>query len=139
MSKYQENITAVFDYATMHPQGFTKAELCAATGMTRPEANKAIQGVRTTFADERVTLTCQPNGRGEDWTYRLVSTVAEGGGYWVDNRMRDARARFSTLASVTGSLVHATDGRTKDGRLAREMHLTSKQLLERLDMIEETL
>ena len=137
MTKLDDNIAAVFEFAHAHPDGFKKSDLCAETGMSMAAANKAIQGVRNIFANDSTTLTCVPAGRYEEWTYRLVDTMKDGGGFWVDNRMRDARARFTTLKAVTSALVHATDGRTKDGRVAREMHLTASQLLERLDMIEE--
>lgn len=137
-TKAERAVNDLFDYATRRPEGFSRDEALDALGISHPDFNKAVNGVRRILAGDDIQLTCDPNGLREQWTYRLVGT-AEKGGPWVDNRLRDSRARFMTLRDFTQSLVNATDGRTKDGRQAREMHMAAKHLLERLDLIEETL
>lgn len=137
MTKLDDNIAAVFEFAHAHPEGFKKSELCAETGMSMAAANKAIQGVRNIFANDSITLTCTPSGHREEWTYRLIDTMKDGGGFWVDNRIRDARARFVTLKAFTGSLVNAVDGRTTEGRAVRDIHMIVSHMIDRLDFMDE--
>ena len=39
------------------------------------------------------------------------------------------------MTAIMKPIVAATDGRTKDGRIAREMYLTFRQLKERLEFL----
>lgn len=137
MSKADQNITDLFNYSFAHADGFTKNQACSDLEISGREFNDAVTGLRHIFAGDTTTLICTPNGSREQWTYRLTD-VMDDAEYWVDNRMQDTRARIRSIRSVTASLVKATDGRTRQGRMAREMNLTARQLVERLEMIEET-
>lgn len=136
MSKRSENVDNLFDYATRKPAGFTKGDACADLRLKADEFNRAVNDIRRIFAKDSITLVCVPAGQRQQWTYQLVGAY-EVGGIWVDNRMADARTRFKTVAAITATLVNATDGRSRQGRIAREMNLTAKQLIERLELIDE--
>lgn len=137
MKNADQIITDLFNYSFSRPDGFTKAEACADLEISGGSFNKAVTGLRHVFAGDTTTLVCTPNRVREQWTYRLTDEM-EDAEFWVDNRMQDTRARIMSIRSVTSSLVKATDGRTKQGRMAREMNMTARQLVERLELIEET-
>lgn len=71
------------------------------------------------------------------WRYKLVSNRADVEP-WAKNRITDAESRLDTMTAIMKPIVAATDGRTKDGRIAREMYLTFRQLKERLEFLRET-
>lgn len=132
MARIDDLVDALFDYAVANPDGFTNQQFMDEHGLTHlTHFNKVANRLRAALADDTITLICDPQGSGERWTYRLVGNV-EDGSPWVQNRLRDAESRFSTMAAVVTSLVNATDGRTLDGRRARLMLKSLTRLREDL-------
>lgn len=131
-----DRASALFDFAVDNPDGFTRDEACEELDLTKDEFFKAARDVRRAFAEDTITLSCDPQGSGEQWLYRLVGTVDDSSP-WVSNRLGDAESRFVTIAAVIGAIKNSTDGRTVNGRKAREIHLSVTQLLERLKLIGE--
>lgn len=127
-------VEALFDYAVSKPDGFTNADFMAEFDVDLEAFNRAANKLRSVLADDTINLVCDPAGARAKWIYRLVGSI-EDGSPWVQNRLRDAETRFTTISSVVQSLVKATDGRTADGRRARLMEKSLRRLLEDLGEI----
>lgn len=134
--KQSEIIEALYDYAVAHPEGFTKYDFMRERDLTLDQLDRAIRKIRQVFADDDITLICEPSAPHQPWTYRLIGNV-EGASPWARNRLADAETRLSTLSAVARTLVNATDGRTVDGRRARAMHKSFSRLMEDLDDLSQ--
>ena len=108
----------LFDFAVVHPDGFTNQEAMDEFGWTRSRFTRIARQVRLILADDTITLTCDPEGQRERWRYRLVGTYHDSRG-WSSNRLRDLEARLETIQAFAASIVNATDGRRVDGRKAK--------------------
>lgn len=125
---------ALYDYAVSQPEGFTNVDFMAEHNVTLDEFNRAVNKLRSILATDTITLICDPGDARSPWIYRLVGQVDEGSP-WVQNRLRDAESRFTTMSHVAATLVNATDGRSLDGRRARLMQKALTRLKEDLDEI----
>lgn len=126
----------LFDLAVNTPAGFTVDEARRRLRLTHPQVNKAIHDLRRFLADEAdtINLTCDPQGQGERWLYRLVGTLDEVRN-WTRNRVRDSESRVRTMQAMMASIVTATSGRTVEGKKARVMERAFRRLVEDLDQI----
>jgi len=125
----------LFAYAALRPHGFTVDEAMVDLDMDHRGINCAIRNLRHFLGDtDSVNLTCDPQGRGERWLYRLVGAMDDVRP-WADNRIRDSRTRLVTMTAMMRSVVAATDGRTTEGRLARAMERGLRHLVEDLEAI----
>lgn len=129
-------VNDLFDFATARAEGFTRSEACDHIGLSAAQFRKGINHLRQILASDTIALPCVPAGPGEEWRYQLVGTL-EGCRPWTVNRIADARARVRTMTAMLQPIVAGTDGRTREGKQAREMHMTFKHLMERLDLLDE--
>lgn len=129
-------VEALFDFAVARPDGFTNADFMGEYDVSLKTFNQTANKLRAILADDTINLVCDPDGSRSKWQYRLVGSV-ENGSPWVQNRLKDAESRFSTISAVVRSLVKATDGRTVDGRKARLMDKSMRRLLEDLSEVNE--
>lgn len=127
----------LFDFAMNHLEGFTREQACAELDISVETFRSAVRQLRTTLAPDWA-LPCAPGGHREQWVYRL-SFAMDDCAPWARNRLADAQSRLATMLAMTQTLVRATDGRTRDGRIAREMNVTFRHLRERIDLLNETL
>jgi hypothetical protein len=134
MSRREDWVDALYEFAVAHPAGFHNVDFMARYGCDLPTFNVAARGLRRQLAGDSINLVCQPAGWGP-WVYQLVGDLDESRP-WVRNRIGDARTRVRTMSAVADSLVNATDGRTTDGRLARVMRRSFTRLVEDLDEID---
>lgn len=131
MARLDDQVDALFDFAVAHPDGFTNEQFMAHAGLTYlAEFNQTAKRLRETLAEDTITLICDPTDGGR-WLYRLVGNL-EDGSPWVQNRLRDAESRFTTIGAVVNTIVNATDGRTFDGKRARLMQKAIVRLREDL-------
>ena len=133
MSRADELVNALFDFAVAHPEGFTNEQFMEAEDFTDLTTfNQTSRRLRAALSGDSITLVCDPPEEGGGrWTYRLVGQVDDGSP-WIQNRLRDAETRVSTMSSVASALVNGTDGRTMDGRRARVIHKALSRLTEDL-------
>lgn len=129
--RIDEKIQTLWDYAVAHPDGFTRYDVEDDLGWSNVGLSYVARHLRMFFADDEITLTATPQGKGEAWLYQLVGNV-EDAAPWSRNRLLDAETRLKTMHAVTQSLVHATDGRTLEGRRARIMEKALRRLNEDL-------
>lgn len=126
-----EKIQILWDYALAHPDGFTRYDIADDLGWTNTDLSHIARHLRMFFADDEITLTATPQGKGAAWLYQLVGNV-EDAAPWSRNRLMDAETRLQTMHAVAQSLVNATDGRTMEGRRARIMEKALRRLNEDL-------
>lgn len=131
-----EKVQILWDYAVAHPDGFTRYDVQNDIGWSNSELSDVARHLRQFFADDVITLTATPQGQHEPWIYQLVGTL-EAAGPWSRNRLLDTETRLSTIHAVAKSLVHATDGRQRDGKKARVIERTLRHLQENLAAITE--
>lgn len=131
-----ELVDALFDHATRH-DGFTASEARQALGISQRQFEQAVQDIRRIFSSDKETLVADRQGWGEPWTYRLVDSYEQAEG-WASDQLRHVETRISTLIHVLATIVNATDGRTRDGKKAREFHHTLKYLVERLEIVDDS-
>jgi hypothetical protein len=107
----------LFDYAVVHPEGFTNEEASRDLGWTLSGFNVVARALRLILADDTITLVCDPTEQNQRWRYKLVGTYTDARG-WSSNRLRDLEARLETIQAIAQTMVKATDGRTTTGRKA---------------------
>lgn len=129
-------INELFDYAATHREGFTAPEARDALGISQTVFESAIRGIRRIFDTGKETLVADRRGHNEPWLYRLVSTYEDAEG-WAGEQLRHLETRIGTMVAVLSAIVRATDGRTRNGKKAREFLHTLKYLVERLEMVDE--
>lgn len=137
MAALDDHVTALFDFAMTRPEGFTRDEACADLEISEGTFRAAMKALRILISDGTTSIPCTPIPDGSQWRYKLVSNRADVEP-WAKNRITDAESRLDTMTAIMKPIVAATDGRTKDGRIAREMYLTFRQLKERLEFLRET-
>lgn len=108
----------LFDYAVVHPDGFTNVEAMEDLEWSLRYFNEAVRDLRLILAGDSINLIADPAGEREPWIYRLVGTFTDARA-WSSNRLRDMEARLETIQAVAFSIVGSTDGRTTDGRKAK--------------------
>lgn len=118
MSAIDDRAGLLFDYAVVHPEGFTNEDAMRDLEWTLPLFKEAARALRLILADDTITLVCDPQGESERWRYRLVGTYSDARA-WSSNRLRDMEARLETVQAIAMTMVRATDGRTTDGRKAK--------------------
>ncbi len=133
--KIDDKVTALFDYAVSKPEGFTYVDVKQDIGWGRPEFFQVVRAMRMVWANDTITLPCDPQGVREPWLYRLVGLPEEARD-WQLNRLEDCRSRLKTIEAVSLSIVNGTDGRTIEGRMARLIETTARHLGEQLDLME---
>lgn len=132
MDRLDELAGKLFDFAVLHPEGFTNEEALAELGLKHiTTLNRVIRRLRLILGTDEINLVCDPQGQRERWLYRLIGTI-DLGSPWIRNRLRDLEARLETQHSVARSLVNATDGRSIEGRKARLCAKTLGRLREDL-------
>lgn len=113
----------LYDYAVEHPEGFTYQDIERDFEWQRSEFVGVVRTLRAILADDEINLTCEPQGQGEPWLYKLIGSYDDARP-WATNRIGDLETRLETIGSVSQTLVSATDGRSIEGRKARKMKST---------------
>jgi len=127
-----ERAGLLFDYAVVHPDGFTNEQAVHDLGWTDISVfNEAARALRLILADDTITLVCDPMGQHERWLYRLVGAYTDARA-WSSNRLRDMEARLETVHAVASTMVRVTDGRTFDGKKAKLIMAVVGSLREQL-------
>lgn len=134
MRKADRQADELIEYAKAHPQGFTWVETYHDLGIERGHFYYVVRLARLKLAADDMTLVCEPQGL-DPWEYRLVGRLDDARP-WVRNRVRDTDARVRTMSAVMDSCVHASSGRTSEGRKARVLRRGFARIVEDLDEIE---
>ena len=113
-----DNAGLLFDYAVVHPQGFTNEQAMLDLDWPLGTFKRAARRLRLTLAGDSINLVCDSKGQRERWLYRLVGDFASARG-WSANRLRDLEARLETVQAVALAIVNGTDGRSVEGRKAK--------------------
>lgn len=110
--------------------GFTYIDVEREIGWQRPYFFKIARQFRLTYGSADMNLVCErPGGRADrPHVYRLTGDVVQIQAYGA-SRIPDLVARVDTLQQVAASAVNATDGRSREGRIARRVarHMTRLQ------------
>jgi hypothetical protein len=114
----ESQVDLLFDLAASRPDGFTYKDVNEVLGWDRPYFIKVARYLRLAFAEDKINLVCNPQGKNEPWLYELVGTLDDSRA-WTTNRLLDAETRLHTVWSVAKSIVEGTDGRSREGRRAR--------------------
>jgi hypothetical protein len=126
-----------YDFAVSNPEGFTVYALAEHLSVSVGTARAVIHRLRRTLAaGDSINLPCHSTGTRAPWVYSLAGTT-EGVRSWEVNRLGDAETRLETILSVASSVKRGSDGRSKEGKKARAIELGVRQLLERLEVLEE--
>ena len=127
----------LWDLLVAAPLGVTIEDMMGVYGWSHHHCNVAISDLRRHLGDhDTVNLTCEPQGMGERWLYRLVGKLDETD-VWMGTRIRDSETRLRTMQSMMTSIVTATNGRTTEGRKARTMERALRHLVEDLDAMAQ--
>ncbi len=131
MTNRERRANRLFDFACEQPNGFTREEGMAEIGGGRSDFTRALRDVRVALGEDEINVVSEPRGASESWRYRLVGTWDEAAP-WAGRRTENICAQLTTVYSVAGSIVAATDGRTFDGRRARLVRKVVGRLVEDL-------
>lgn len=138
MSSTDDRAEALMEYAIARPDGFTNEEAMRQFGWTSlRHFNSACRRVRLIYGGDSMNLVCEPQGQRERWRYRLVGNVAEAR-TWFRNRIEDMEARIETMAAEASSYVHASDGRSLEGRKARYLATVLASVTEQLALMGDS-
>lgn len=130
-----ERAGELFTLLADKPDGMTTPQMSKKTGWPVHRVENAIRALRLILMDDEITVTCEPQGQGESWVYRLVGTVHDGT-WWLAYRVGSVEAQLETMYAVTSSLMNASDGRTPPGKKIRLISSTVRFLLEQLREID---
>lgn len=127
----------LFDFlADRMADGSNLDEITRHFGWSNDQATEALRALRIILADgDTINVIGDPNGQGEQWTIRLVGTYDDARWY-VSNRVGDLEARLDTMSGIAKSLEAASDGRTVEGKKAREIHIALRHLKEKLALLD---
>ena len=110
----------------------TKTEMANELEATKKQVSVAIGDLRHFLgADRDINLMCEPTKFRKEWGYRLVGTY-EDIEWWATNRVKDMEGRLMTVASVSESIVAATNGNSIAGKKARKIERTMTYLAKEL-------
>ena len=137
MSKATDDAGLLFDLAAVSPAGFSRADVEGKYGWSSTHFREVVHALRGLLAGDSINLVCAPAGHCQPWTYRLVGTWTDARP-WAANRLGDLTTRLDTIHDVALSLVHATDGRTAEGRSSRLIERTTRHLIEDLSDLNST-
>ena len=138
MSTRDDRMTALFDYMVLQDtQGATVEDMAAHLECSVDLASDSIRDLRRFLGDsDEMNLTCDQQGAGQRWLYRLVTKMEEHSG-WIGIRMNDTESRLVTILAILASAVRSTDGRTIEGKRARVMFKQISRLMEDLRELED--
>lgn len=142
MSARDDRAGDLFDLLAASPNGVTVDDIKAALECDHPTANQTIRDLRLTLGDtDEVFVTCHPQGQGERWLYRLAAGTRvidpdTPEGRWIENRIRDTKARLQTMHASMRVAARSTDGRTALGREARVLETGLRHMQESLALLD---
>ena len=128
MQKYQATAEQAIElriFAESKPQ-FQRHEIEAALSWTKGIFFAAVRRLRAMFdeGESTVTLVPEPQGKGEQWLYRLTGVIDDTTD-WAKNRFSDLLARINTFESVVNVLIASTPSDTAE---AAKLRITSRRL-----------
>lgn len=123
----ERDIERLADFAFANLDGFDYKDVEAELGWQRPYFFKVARYFRLTYGTAEMNLVCEPPGgrMSKPHIYRLTGETQQIQAYGR-SRIPDLVSRVETLQQVAVSAVNATDGRSREGRIARrvERHMT---------------
>jgi len=132
-------MSSLLDYAESKPDGFNKYEAVKDLELRDlAEFSVAVNDLRDICAGSTQALICEPTGKGQAWTYKLIGTF-EDSGIWMKFRQRALVSHLKTANNVAKSIAASTDGRSLDGKHARvHQRRIDNSLFEARQALEDT-
>lgn len=132
---FDQLINQLFDELESNPYGLKMPEICERLNVPIRVASKVITMLRIALGDGySVAIPAIPDGR--ERIYKLTDNQIENQP-WMVMRLKVLQKRMETDVATYKSLVSATDGRTKAGKMVRLQLVSAERLLEDVTMLLE--
>lgn len=120
---------------TTHPEGLTLTQIMWATKWSESMTRTVLHRARLRLRDEGFNIMVENLGF-PDPAYKLAADSETSEVYRSAHR-RNIHAQTEVAVAWASSLVNATDERTLEGKRARRVLISSRRLLEDLQMLQE--
>jgi hypothetical protein len=130
-----DDVSRLFDFLVGHPEGLDYQGALAQFGWDRRRFVETTRQFRRLFENDDVVLVCapDPDNLSGPWIYKLSGDPI----VWLAGRLLYIETASLTTEAVAHSAMLKTDGRTREGKKWRLIHLHMKHLNEDLEMLRD--